>query len=98
MVLGLFELFLKNSKMGKIEQKVKANPLTFWSISANISTFSKRFKNHCKIFWSNFNAFLVWFRPFSTVFEKFKNGSKWCKKLRLTPYHFGRFWPIFQLF
>ena len=31
--------------MAKIEQKVKANPLPFWSILATIVPFQKRFKN-----------------------------------------------------
>ena len=45
MVLGLFEPFLKKlfkngvENMAKIEQKVKANPLPFWSILAIFSTF-----------------------------------------------------------
>ena len=34
---------------------------------------------------------------FRTVFKKLKKWPKMSKKLRLTPYHFGRFWPLFQL-
>ena len=38
-ILGLFEGFSKVEKTPKNEQKVKANPLPFWSILATFSTF-----------------------------------------------------------
>ena len=38
-ILGLFKPFLKTWKMAKNGQKVKANPLLFWSILATFSTF-----------------------------------------------------------
>ena len=38
-ILGLFEAFSKSGKTAKNEQKVKANPLPFWSILATFSTF-----------------------------------------------------------
>ena len=40
-----FEPFFKSRKIAKIEHKVKANPLPFWSILASFSTFYKWFKN-----------------------------------------------------
>ena len=38
-VLGLFKRLENVEKMAKIEQKVKSNPLPFWSIMATFSTF-----------------------------------------------------------
>ena len=38
-VLGLFEPFLKSWKNSENREKVKANPLPFWSILATFSTF-----------------------------------------------------------
>ena len=36
---SFWTVFKKLKKMAKIEQKVKANPLPFWSILATFSTF-----------------------------------------------------------
>ena len=38
------------------------------------------------------------FRPFWAVLNELKKGPKKARKKRLTPYHIGQFWPLFQLF
>jgi hypothetical protein len=41
-------VFFKVAKVAKIDQKVKVNPFTFWSILGTFSTFLKSIKNHLK--------------------------------------------------
>jgi hypothetical protein len=85
--------FSKLEKEAKIDQKVKVNPFTFWSILGTFSTFLKSLKNHLKTLQMRLKTFLKWF---ALIFEVFFKSLE--KKLRLTPLVFGRFWPLFQLF
>ena len=60
--------------------------------------FKNGSKTKAKPFKIIFSHFQRSFMPFSTVFKKLKQWQKSSKKLRLTPYHFGRIRPYFQLF
>ena len=65
--------------MAKNEEKVKVNPLPFWSILATFSTFlkwSKKVKVNPLPFWSilaTFSTFLKWSKKAS---KTLKNDSK----------------------
>ena len=62
--------FQKVENMAEIEQKVKANPLPFWSILATFSTFkngSKERLHALESFSTTPNVFLGLFERFSKV-------------------------------
>ena len=66
--------------MAKMEQKVKANPLPFWSILANFFKFSKTVKKQrlhaLESFSTTLNVFLGLFDLF---LKSWKNGKNWAK-------------------
>ena len=84
--------------MGKNERKVKVNPLPIWSILATFSTVLKWSKKASKTLKNDSKNFKGIGLCFSTISKMLKKWPKMSKKLRLTPYHFGQFWPPIQLF
>ena len=71
--------FQKVENMAKIEQKVKANPLPFWSILATFSLFKNEFKNKGYMLLNHFqiaDAFLTFLKGF----EGLENINKKAKK------------------
>ena len=91
MDLGLFQPFLKSKNWAKIVQKVKDNPLPFWSILPNFLTVWKQFKNQCKILWSHFKAFLECSKAFFNRFWKVQKWAKIVQKVKANPLPF---WSI----